>query len=109
MVRDRSAPGSRMLIAINAAAVTAAFVLVALVPGEGQAALYLPLAPAGPGSPAGWAVNRGASLLANGPVAGSVLLRVPPGGLTLAALARPGLLIAVPAPLCGPAAARPTG
>ena len=92
----RLKPGPLGLQAILACAVLA----LALSPVRGGAALYLPLLSTNTAGTIAWSRTRHAEILAQGPYAGALYIRVHGQDATLGALSRGALLVAVPESLC---------
>lgn len=86
---------SPLLPLLQAVLCAGVFLAATLYPRAGQAALYMPLA----GTESLDLAD--AAVLGPGAMRGSLLIRVPTSRFALTALARPALVIAVPADWCG--------
>lgn len=101
MTSRNSAVAIKRLAAAQVALGLVVLAVTVAIPTPGQAALYLPLF-GGAARAVSFAAREHASVLARGPIAGSLVLRAPSRGLFLAALADRAFVIATPPVGCEP-------
>lgn len=99
MPRRSPAIGIRCLAAIQLALGLAVLAAALALPAPGEAALYLPLG-GGVARAVSFAARENTTILARGPIAGSIVLRAPSRSFAFAALADRALVIAAPAVGC---------